>query len=71
MPSKSLEAGSENQKQVLWTEAKDVDETRNQNWLTRKLGVEARGLENVTLFSIELKPITCFRDFPGALGRQS
>jgi len=74
MPSKSLEEVSEDKTQVLWAEAKDVDDTPNQNWLTRKLltlGVEARGTENVTLSSVELKSITCFRDFPGAFGRQS
>ena len=74
MSSKSLE-DLEKQKQVLQAEAKDVDNSPSQNWLTRKLltlGVEARGLENFSLFSIdELKPISCYRDFPGAFGRQS
>jgi hypothetical protein len=74
MSSKSLEEDSEKQKQVVRAEAKDVDDTPGQNWLTRKLltlGVEARGLENFALFSIELKPISCLRGFPGAFGRQS
>lgn len=52
MSSKSLEEGSEKRKQVSRAEAKDVDETQSQNWLTRKLltlGVEARGISPVPL----------------------
>ena len=71
MSSKSFEDSEKH----LRAEAKDVDNSPSQNWLTRKLltlGVEARGLENFSLFSIdELKPISCYRDFPGAFGRQS
>ena len=77
MSSKSPVEDSEKQKQVLLAEAKDADDSSSQNWLnwlTRKLltlGVESRGLENVTLFSIQLKPISFLRNFPGAFGRQS